>query len=54
MQLYLPMDKQAVERLLLWKVTNTSHFKMENLLKHNLKVEIMKVSFPDLLDYFLT
>jgi hypothetical protein len=54
MQLYLPMDKLAVERHSQWKVTNTSHFKMESHLKHSLKVVIMKVLFPDQSDFFLT
>lgn len=43
MQRYLHMGKREVAKLLQWKVTNISSFKMENLHKHSLKVEIMKV-----------
>jgi len=37
------MAKQEVAKLLQWKVTNINRFRMENLHKHSLKVEIMKV-----------
>ena len=54
MQLYLPMDKLVVERLLQWKVTNTNRFKMENRLKLSLKAEIMRVLCLDQSDFCLT
>ena len=54
MQLYLPMDKLAVERHSQWKVTNINHFKMENRLKLSLKVEIMRVLCLDQSDFCLT
>jgi hypothetical protein len=43
MQLYLHMGKREVAKLLRWKVTNISSFRTENLHKHSLKAEIMKV-----------
>lgn len=54
MQLYLPMDKLAVERHSQWKVTNINRFKMENRLKLSLKVEIMRVLCLDQSDFCLT